>query len=62
MAHSIWLAFGLLLLVEGIGPFISPRKWRNTILLLVGQTDDNLRRIGGSLVVAGFVICYFYLR
>ncbi|MCE0493484.1 DUF2065 domain-containing protein [Vibrio salinus] len=62
MAHSIWLAFGLLLIVEGFGPFVAPDKWRQTVAQLAGQPNNQLRRIGGCLVVAGIIISYFYLR
>jgi uncharacterized protein YjeT (DUF2065 family) len=61
MSHSIWLAIGLLLIAEGLGPLIAPDGWRNMISQLSQQPNNQLRRIGGCLVVAGFVISYFYL-
>ncbi|EJB8408863.1 TPA: DUF2065 family protein [Vibrio parahaemolyticus] len=54
MSDSIWLAIGLVLIVEGIGPLIAPNGWRN----MVAQPDNQLRRIGGCLVVAGAVIAF----
>ncbi len=62
MAHSIWLAIGLVLIVEGFGPFVAPDKWRATVSQLVSQPNNQLRRIGGCLVVAGVIISFFYLR
>jgi len=62
MTHSIWLAFGFLLIVEGVGPFISPKNWRNTVLQVTKNTDNQLRRIGGGLVVAGLIISYFFVN
>ncbi|WP_413285311.1 DUF2065 domain-containing protein [Vibrio sp. MA40-2] len=56
MSNSIWLAIGLVLIVEGLGPLISPRGWRSMVAQLSEQPDNNLRRIGGCLVVAGMVI------
>ena len=56
MGNSIWLALGLVLIVEGLGPLISPRGWRTMVAQLSEQPDNNLRRIGGCLVVAGIVI------
>lgn len=56
MSSSIWLAIGLVLIVEGLGPLIAPNGWRNMVAQLSEQPDNQLRRIGGCLVVAGAVI------
>ncbi|MCG9633652.1 MULTISPECIES: DUF2065 domain-containing protein [Vibrio] len=58
MSHSIWLAVGLVLIVEGLGPLIAPRGWRNMMAQLSEQPDNQLRRLGGCLVVAGAVIAF----
>ncbi|EHK8986048.1 DUF2065 domain-containing protein [Vibrio vulnificus] len=56
MSNSLWLALGLVLIVEGLGPLLAPRGWRNMVAQLSKQPDNQLRRIGGCLVVAGAVI------
>ncbi|MBW3697523.1 DUF2065 domain-containing protein [Vibrio sp. T187] len=56
MSNSIWLAIGLVLIVEGIGPLIAPKGWREMMSQLSQQPDNQLRRIGGCLVVSGLVI------
>ncbi|HFQ5065689.1 TPA: DUF2065 domain-containing protein [Vibrio vulnificus] len=58
MSNSLWVAFGLVLIVEGLGPLLAPRGWRNMVAQLSQQPDNQLRRIGGCLVVAGAVIAY----
>lgn len=58
MSDTFWLALGLVLLLEGIGPLIAPRGWRQMVAQLSSQSDNQLRRIGGCLVVAGAVIAY----
>ncbi|HAS6349171.1 DUF2065 domain-containing protein [Vibrio sp. IRLE0018] len=58
MSNSLWLALGLVLIVEGLGPLLAPRGWRNMVAQLSEQPDNQLRRIGGCLVVAGAVITY----
>ncbi|ASC58288.1 DUF2065 domain-containing protein [Vibrio vulnificus] len=58
MSNSLWLALGLVLIVEGLGPLLAPRGWRNMVAQLSEQPDNQLRRIGGCLVVAGAVIAY----
>ncbi len=47
MSNSIWLAIGLVLIVEGLGPLIAPNGWRNMVAQLSQQPDTQLRRIGG---------------
>ncbi len=56
MSHSVWIALGLVLIVEGLGPLLAPQGWRNMVAQLSQQPDNQLRRIGGCLVVAGAVI------
>ncbi len=58
MSDSIWLAIGLVLIVEGIGPLIAPNGWRSMVAQLSEQPDNQLRCIGGCLVVAGAVIAF----
>lgn len=60
MSNSLWVALGLVLIVEGLGPLIAPNSWRNMVAQLSEQPDHQLRRIGGCLVVAGAVIAYVF--
>lgn len=60
MSSSLWVALGLVLIVEGLGPLIAPNGWRNMVAQLSEQPDNQLRRIGGCLVVAGVVIAYVF--
>lgn len=60
MSNSLWLAFGLVLIVEGLGPLIAPNGWRTMVAQLSQQPDTQLRRIGGCLVVVGAVIAYVF--
>lgn len=62
MSNSIWLAVGLVLIVEGLGPSIAPNGWRRMVAELSQQPDNQLRRIGGCLVVAGGIIAYYFAR
>ncbi len=62
MSEAIWIALGLVLIVEGLGPLLVPNRWRAMIVEMVRQPDAQLRRIGGCLVVAGFVIVFMLIR
>ncbi|MDB9968933.1 DUF2065 domain-containing protein [Gammaproteobacteria bacterium] len=46
MWHELAVAFCLMLVIEGIIPFISPGRWRK-MLLVLDQIDDNTMRIIG---------------
>ena len=52
MAESLWIAFALLLILEGLLPFLAPRLWRETFQKLIALTDGQLRFIG--LLAIGF--------
>ncbi|MCK6265231.1 DUF2065 domain-containing protein [Vibrio sp. ZSDE26] len=60
MSNSIWMALGLVLIVEGLGPLLAPNGWRAMVAQLSEQSDNHLRRMGGCLVVAGVVIAYVF--
>ena len=46
MAESLWGAFALLLIVEGLLPFLSPQTWRDTFRKMIELSDGQLRFIG----------------
>jgi uncharacterized protein len=55
-------AVGLLLVMEGIMPFLSPGAFRRT-LAAVAQLDDRLLRVVGLLsMLAGTALLYFVRR
>ncbi|MDY0969638.1 DUF2065 domain-containing protein [Siccibacter turicensis] len=62
MNSTIWLALALVLVLEGLGPMLFPRLWRRMVLSMSQQPDTLLRRFGGGLVVAGFVIYYMLTK
>jgi uncharacterized protein YjeT (DUF2065 family) len=52
---SLWPAFALLLIVEGILPFVAPRIWRETFRKLTEMSDGQLRFIGLLSMALGVV-------
>ncbi len=57
------MGLGLLLLFEGLGPLLVPRAWQQMLRLLSEHPTEQLRRIGGCLVVvAGAVILWALAR
>ena len=56
MWHELAIAFCLMLVIEGIIPFISPGRWRK-MLLVLDQIDDNtMRMIGLGSMLTGTVL------
>jgi uncharacterized protein YjeT (DUF2065 family) len=50
---SLWAAFALVLVVEGLLPLIAPRLWRESFAKLVTLTDGQLRFIGLASMLIG---------
>jgi len=59
MWHDVWVALALLLVLEGIWPFLSPQGMRRMMLTLVQQDDRALRISGLISMIAGVVLLYF---
>ena len=56
MTTSLLLAFALMLVLEGLMPFIAPAAWRETFRRLVQMTDGQIRFIGLSSMLVGVVL------
>ncbi|HUO81248.1 MAG TPA: DUF2065 domain-containing protein [Gammaproteobacteria bacterium] len=52
-------AFGLVLVIEGIMPFLSPLAWRRTLEAVAQLDTRRLRLVGLASMAAGLVILYF---
>ena len=51
-------ALGLLLILEGILPFLSPNKMRTYITAMLKMSDASLRLIGVISMLVGLVLLY----
>ncbi|GIT23809.1 MAG: DUF2065 domain-containing protein [Pseudohongiellaceae bacterium] len=56
MLHELAVAFCLMLVIEGILPFIAPKRWRNLILMLDEVDDSTMRLIGLGSMLTGTVL------
>ncbi len=54
------LATGLMLILEGIGPFVAPKGWREMFSKLVKLNDGQLRFIGLASIVVGVLIVVLF--
>jgi uncharacterized protein len=58
---SLWAALALVLVVEGLLPFLAPRLWRERFAKLVSLSDGQLRFIGLVSILSG-VVAYWIVR
>lgn len=56
MASTIFLALGLMLVFEGLLPFIAPQAWRETFKRMVVLKDGQLRFVGLLSIIGGLVL------
>ena len=57
---SYWLiGLALMLVIEGIAPFLFPALWRDTFRKLVLLTDGQLRFIGITSMLSGLLLLYW---
>ena len=59
--NDLFTALALVMIVEGIMPFISPQKYKLTMQQMLSMPDGTLRSIGLGLMLAG-VVSLFLVR
>jgi uncharacterized protein YjeT (DUF2065 family) len=60
-SDTFWLAVALVLVFEGLFPFLTPSGWRRTFAQLVQMKDGQVRFFGLCSIVAGaMLICYLW--
>ena len=57
----LWAALGLVLVFEGLFPFLSPSGWRSTFLRLVQMKDGQLRFFGLTSILLGLLTLWLFL-
>ncbi|GAB1393490.1 DUF2065 domain-containing protein [Rhodocyclaceae bacterium] len=53
---TLLMALGLMLVIEGLLPFASPRIWRETFRRAIELADGQLRFIGLTSIILGLVL------
>jgi len=59
LIHSLWLATALMLVMEGIMPFLSPNSFRQLLTEMIAMSDQRLRIIGLLSMVLGLFLLYW---
>ena len=58
MLNELLTAFALVLILEGIMPFLNPEGLKKMFAMALQQNDSTLRFMGLSAMIAGLVLLY----
>jgi hypothetical protein len=58
MWQQFGIAIALLLVIEGIIPFLSPTGWRKTLQIISEMPDEKVRLIGFVSMISGVILLY----
>ena len=58
MGNILLTAFALMLIIEGILPFLLPALWRETFRRLTEMSDGQIRFVGLTSMLAGLLLLY----
>jgi uncharacterized protein YjeT (DUF2065 family) len=56
MTASLLIAFALMLVLEGLVPFLAPAVWRETFRRLVQLSDGQIRFVGLTSMLIGLLL------
>ena len=59
MGKSLLMALALMLIIEGVLPFLAPGLWRETFRRLTEMSDGQVRFIGLTSMIAGLLLLLF---
>jgi uncharacterized protein YjeT (DUF2065 family) len=54
--NSLMMAFGLMLVLEGVLPLLAPTAWRQTFRRMLELKDGQLRFVGLASMLGGLVL------
>jgi uncharacterized protein YjeT (DUF2065 family) len=57
--ETLWVAFGLMLIFEGLFPFISPEGWRQKMAQVLALHNGQIRFFGLACVMAGLLMLWW---
>lgn len=58
MSQTLWTALALVLVLEGLLPFVAPRMWRDSFKRLTELSDGQLRFVGMIAIGIGLIGLY----
>lgn len=58
-ADTLWLAIGLVLVFEGLLPFMNPQGWRRMFVQLLNLQDGQIRFFGLVSILCGVALIWW---
>jgi uncharacterized protein len=58
MNDTLLAAFGLMLVFEGLLPFVAPQTWRETFRRMIQLKDGQLRFVGVVSIAGGLLLLF----
>ena len=58
MGTTLLMAFALMLIIEGLLPFLAPSIWRETFRRIIQMTDGQIRFFGLTSMLAGLFLLF----
>lgn len=55
---DLWAALALVMVLEGLVPFISPQGYKNMVQQLATMPGQTLRSVGLVLMIVGLLLLY----
>lgn len=56
MGKTLLLAFALMLIVEGLLPFVVPQFWRDMFKRIIAMSDGQIRFFGLTSMIIGLIL------
>lgn len=56
MGSTLLMAFGFMLIIEGLLPFLAPKLWRDTFQRILQFSDGQIRFFGLASILGGLLL------
>jgi hypothetical protein len=56
MGTTFLMAIALMLVIEGVLPFLAPKLWRDTFRRITQMTDGQIRFVGLTSMLIGLIV------
>ena len=60
MIDTLFVAFALMMVLEGVLPFIAPAAWRDVFRRLLQLSDGQIRFVGLTSMLAGIILLMIF--
>jgi uncharacterized protein YjeT (DUF2065 family) len=62
VGNNLLIALALMLIIEGVLPFLAPGLWRETFRRITEMSDGQVRFIGLTSMISGVLLLLFVSR